>query len=394
MHTGNHEHILVIDDDPRLRDIISICLKAKGFEVTQAGDGEEGLKCLYRQVPDLLLCDVQMPHTDGLAVLTVVKEKYPHLPVIMISGAGFIHNVVAALRLGAWDYLIKPLPSLAVLEHAVDKGLHRARLEKENREYREKLEKTNRELAASLNILRADQEAGRQVQARLLPEDQQNFGEYFFSHVLLPSLFLSGDFLDCFSIDQRYIAFYIADVSGHGSSSAFVTVLLKSLISQGLRRYHTLGDSLIINPAKVLEYLNAEILQTGLGKYLTMFYGVIDMQDDLLHYCVGGHYPRPVFVADQNVGFISGHGLPVGLFEDATYTAEKLKIPRRFSLVMFSDGLLDTIEGGNMEDKEQALLELCSRPDLSFDMVSKGLHLETTAQPPDDITVFMLQRKV
>ena len=393
MHTGNHEHILVIDDDPMLRDIITTSLSAKGFKVEEAGDGEEGLQCMYRQSPDLLLCDVQMPRTDGLEVLKVVKEKYPHLPVIMISGAGFINDVVDALRLGAWDYLLKPFPSLAVLEHAVNQGLHRARLEQENREYREKLENTNRELAASLDILRADQEAGRQVQARLLPDGKNSFGEYFFSHVLLPSLYLSGDFLDCFSIDQRYIAFYIADVSGHGSSSAFVTVLLKSLISQVHRRYQTLGDSLIIQPVMVLEYLNAEILHTGLGKYLTIFYCVIDMQNGLLHYCIGGHYPRPVFVADRHAGFIPGHGLPVGLFEDARYTAGKLEIPRRFSLIMFSDGLLDTMDEKNLEDKEKALLDLCSRPDLSFDMVSKGLHLETVVQPPDDISVFMLQRK-
>jgi phosphoserine phosphatase RsbU/P len=394
MQTGNPARILVIDDDPMLRELISSCLADKGFEVDQAADGEEGLQCMFQQSPDLLLCDVQMPRADGLEVLKVVKEKYPNLPVIMISGAGFISDVVAALRLGAWDYLIKPFPTLAVLEHAVNKGLHRARLEQENREYREKLVDTNRELAASLAMLREDQEAGRQVQARLLPDVQYSVGEFFFSHVLLPSLYLSGDFLDCFSIDPRYIGFYIADVSGHGSSSAFVTVLLKSLISQVLRRYLVLGDSLIISPAMVLEYLNKEILNTGLGKYLTMFYAVIDTQDELLHYCVGGHYPRPIFVVDRQASFIAGHGLPVGLFEDAVYTAEKLEIPRRFTLAMFSDGLLDAIEGKNMEDKEHVLYELCSQPEISLGTVSKSLHLETVAQPADDITVFMLQRKV
>ncbi len=274
-------------------------MKAKGFEVSEAKDGEEGLLFLSQHLPDLLLCDVQMPRINGLEVLKAVKQKYPRLPVIMISGAGFIQDVVAALRLGAWDYLIKPFPSLTVVEHAVNQCLHRARLEQENRDYREKLEETNRELAESLAILREDQEAGRQVQSRLLPDGKDSFGDYSFSHVLLPSLYLSGDFLDCFSIDQRYLGFYIADVSGHGSSSAFVTVLLKSLMSQLLRRYHTQADSLIIRPDKVLDYLNTEFLQTGLGKYLTMFYCVIDRQEGLLHYCVGGHYPRPVFVVDS-----------------------------------------------------------------------------------------------
>ena len=393
MQTGNYARILVVDDDPQLRELIGSCLRAKGFTVTEAQDGEEGLNFLDQQLPDLLLCDVQMPRINGLEVLKAVKQKYPRLPVIMISGAGFIQDVVTALRLGAWDYLIKPFPSLAVVEHAVNQGLHRARLEQENRDYREKLEETNCQLAASLAILRADQEAGRQVQARLLPDGKDSFGDYVFSHVLLPSLYLSGDFLDCFSIDQRYLGFYIADVSGHGSSSAFVTVLLKSLMSQVLRRYHTLADILILRPDKVLAYLNTEFLHTGLGKYLTMFYCVIDRQAGLLHYCVGGHYPRPVFVVENHASFIPGHGLPVGLFEDAAYTAEQLEIPRRFSLFMFSDGLLERVAGKNLEDKERALLELCSQPDISIALLSRDLHLDRAEQPSDDITVCMLQRK-
>jgi sigma-B regulation protein RsbU (phosphoserine phosphatase) len=393
MPTGKKARILVVDDDPMLRQLLISSLETKGFQLDQAGDGEEGLACLRQQCPDLLLCDVQMPRIDGLEVLKVARQEYPHLPVIMISGAGFIQDVAAALRLGAWDYLIKPFTSLAVVEHAVNQGLHRARLEQENRDYREILEQTNRELASSLATLREDQEAGRQVQASLLPEDRCCFGEYCFSHVLLPSLYLSGDFLDCFPIDQRYLGLYIADVSGHGSSSAFLTVLLKSLVSQLRRRYQNTGDDLIINPEQVLGHLNREILNTDFGKYLTMVYFVLDMRDELLHYCVGGHYPRPVFVGNGKAEFVSGHGLPVGLFEDAAYRAEKLEIPRTFSLTMFSDGLLDTLDGKNLEDKEHVLLELCSRPDISIDTVAKGLNLETVAMPADDITVCMLQRK-
>jgi serine phosphatase RsbU (regulator of sigma subunit) len=393
MQTANSAHILVVDDEPQLRELIGSCLRAKGFEVREAQDGEDGLSCLSRQLPDLLLCDVQMPRIGGLEVLKTVKQRYPRLPVIMISGAGFIHDVVAALRLGAWDYLIKPFASLAVVEHAVNQCLHRARLEQENRDYREKLEDTNRELAASLALLREDQEAGRQVQARLLPDCKDSFGEFVFSHVLLPSLYLSGDFFDCFAIDQRHLGFYIADVSGHGASSAFVTVLLKSFMSQMLRRYQTRADNLIIRPDKALEFLNTEFLHTGLGKYLTMFYCVIDRQSGLLHSCVGGHYPRPVFVVDTQASFIPGHGLPVGLFEDAAYTVEHMKIPPLFSLFMFSDGLLDRVAGNSLDEKEHALLELCSRPDMSLDLLSAHLELEQAEKPQDDITVFMLQRK-
>lgn len=393
MATGEHIRILVVDDDSVILELVSSYLTTRGFEVLKAADGEGALQILKQHPPDLLLCDVQMPRTNGLEVLKEAGQKYPHLPVIMTSGAGFIDDVVVALRLGAWDYLLKPFPSMAVVDHAVTQSLHRAKLEQENREYRTRLEETHRELEASLAILQEDQEAGRQVQSRLLPEGKNRFGEYAFTHLLLPSLYLSGDFLDYFSIDQRYLGFYIADVSGHGSSSAFVTVLLKNLISQVIRRYHSLGDLLAIRPDKVLEHLNTEILQTGLGKYLTMFYGIIDIQADLLHYCIGGHYPLPVFITDNHAGFITGHGLPVGLFDDAAYTAEQLVLPPRFSLVMFSDGLLETVDGENLDDKERVLLKFCSRPDISIAAASACLHLDRAAQPPDDITVLILERK-
>jgi serine phosphatase RsbU (regulator of sigma subunit) len=79
-------------------------------------------------------------------------------------------DAVEALRLGAADYLIKPLEDLAVLEHSVRRALDRARLLLENQRYRDKLEAANRELEASLHLLQEDQNAGRQVQMNMLPE--------------------------------------------------------------------------------------------------------------------------------------------------------------------------------------------------------------------------------
>lgn len=202
-------------------------------------------------------------------------------------------DAVEALRLGAADYLIKPLEDLAVLEHSVRRALDRSRLVLENQRYRDKLEAANRELEASLHLLQEDQTAGRQVQMNMLPESPWVAGEFAFEHQIIPSLYLSGDFVDYFRVDERRIAFYLADVSGHGASSAFVTVLLKFMTT---RLMFELKRSRMreFKPSEVLSHINRGLINSKLGKHVTMVGGVIDEESGLLTYAVGGHLPLPV----------------------------------------------------------------------------------------------------
>ena len=99
-------------------------------------------------------------------------------------------------------------------------------------------------------------------------------------------MYLSGDCVDYFQINAQQFGFYLADVSGHGASSAFVTVLLKSAMTQLLDRYQAHQVDVILAPEKVLAQLGTEIHAANLGKYLTMIYGVIDITRNELRYSV------------------------------------------------------------------------------------------------------------
>ena len=88
---------------------------------------------------DLVLVDLRMPEMGGLAVLSAIRREVPEMPVIVVSGAGDIGEVVEALRLGAWDFLLKPINDMSILRHAIDQGLERARLIGENRRYQTEL---------------------------------------------------------------------------------------------------------------------------------------------------------------------------------------------------------------------------------------------------------------
>jgi len=393
MNDSSSKLVLIIDDEPSLRSIFATYLKRNGFEILEAEDGQEGIRLFREKDPDLLLCDMRMPKMDGLEVLKLVRKEKPQKPIIMISGAGLINDVVDALRLGAWDYLLKPLSDKAVLFHAVNSCLHRVQLEEENVKYRTQLEETNNELQASLAVLQEDQEAGLLVQAALLPASEGCFGEYCFSNVVIPSLYLSGDFLDYFQIDERYLGFYIADVSGHGSSSAFVTVILKTLISELLRDYRKQQNPRILWPDMVFSHLNAEILGVGLGKYFTMFYAVMDKVSQELSYSIGGHYPRPIISTGNGLHYLKGEGFPIGLFDFAEYSTECIKVPDSFFLAMFSDGVFEVIGNEAHQEKEEELLKLCSLPDLSISSIKEHLKISRMGGLPDDITVMLLQRK-
>jgi len=132
--------ILTIDDEEVIRASFRYFLEDYGFKVLEAENGRSGLAMFRRHKPDLVLVDLRMPEVDGLEVLGQVTVTSPDTPIIVISGTGIIADAVEALRLGAWDYLLKPVEDLTVLMHAVNRCLERASLLKENRQYKEHLE--------------------------------------------------------------------------------------------------------------------------------------------------------------------------------------------------------------------------------------------------------------
>ena len=107
---------------------------------------------------------------------------------------------------------------------------------------------------------------------------------------------MSGDFVDSIAINEHQTLFYLADVSGHGASSALVTVLLKNMTTRLVRNYNRGSSFDILSPLATLQRINRELLLTGLGKHLTMFIGLIDAQRGTLTYAVGGHHPMPVLI--------------------------------------------------------------------------------------------------
>ncbi|RUJ62202.1 response regulator [Pseudomonas aeruginosa] len=386
--------LLIIDDDEVVRESLAAYLEDSNFKVLQALNGLQGLQIFESEQPDLVICDLRMPQIDGLELIRRIRQTASETPIIVLSGAGVMSDAVEALRLGAADYLIKPLEDLAVLEHSVRRALDRAYLRVENQRYRDKLEAANRELQASLNLLQEDQNAGRQVQMNMLPVTPWSIEGLEFSHRIIPSLYLSGDFVDYFRVDERRVAFYLADVSGHGASSAFVTVLLKFMTTRLLYESRRNGTLPEFKPSEVLAHINRGLINTKLGKHVTMLGGVIDLEKNCLTYSIGGHLPLPVLFVDEQASYLEGRGLPVGLFDDASYDDRVMELPPSFSLSLFSDGILDVLPGATLKEKEALLPEQVAAAGGTLDGLRQVFGLANLAEMPDDIALLVLSRNL
>jgi len=173
------ETILVIDDDEMVRQTFCDQLEYLGYRVLAADRGRIGIELIQKERPDLVLTDLGMPEMDGLEVIRQSRKSAPDTPVILISGVGDVGDAVEALRLGAYDYLFKPVESLDALKHRVGKALEKARLLHENRAYQHhleelvgertrELEQANRNLSNSNARLRESEQRFRDL-ADMLP---------------------------------------------------------------------------------------------------------------------------------------------------------------------------------------------------------------------------------
>ncbi|MBZ0265976.1 response regulator [bacterium] len=117
--------VLTIDDEPGFRENISDYLEDLGYTVVGAPDGETGWRMIENESPDLILCDLRMPKMNGLDFLAKVRESAIEIPIIIISGKGILSDAVLAMKLGAVDYLQKPIIDLDQLGDAVNRAFEK-----------------------------------------------------------------------------------------------------------------------------------------------------------------------------------------------------------------------------------------------------------------------------
>src|SRR5690348_18074460 len=134
------ERILVVDDEDAIRDVVTSMLGSAGYKCQQAGSGKEALAILDSGGQfELILSDLMMAELDGIGLLERTKERYPDMPVVMVTAVHDVSVALAAIRNGAYDYLLKPFEREQLLA-TVRRALENRRLKLENRAYQSNLE--------------------------------------------------------------------------------------------------------------------------------------------------------------------------------------------------------------------------------------------------------------
>lgn len=392
MNTTFLQSILLVQQPDAVHTEFMSSLEKLGMSVVAISDCADAMQSFREEDIDIVMVDIDFPEDRGIDLLGKMAADPRELPLIGLSRRKSLADVVEAVRHGATDYLMLPPENLDVIRHVMDRATERGTLKRENLAYRTKLENANRDLLESLTLLQQDQQAGKHVQQLLLPDTPKQIGGYSFCHFILPSLYLSGDFVDYFLVGDDNAVFFVADVSGHGASSAFVTVFLKNLFARKRSDFLHRGSTAILSPAKMLTLANRELLEMGIGKHVTMCVGVFDLKCHQLCYSVAGHLPAPAMTLDSAAEFLPEHDMPVGLFADAEYSDHAISFPPGAVLTLFSDGILEVLDDETLEEKERKLLDIVKEGDGTSLGLANTFGLLEIDEVPDDIAILVVSR--
>lgn len=387
-------NVLIIDDQAARAEELARTVVDAGFEVEVVTDPVvTEFKIGPGSKHDAILCELALKDFSWKEASRALAQMDVQVPSIMFCDEADTELIITALRLGAIDFFQRPIEDPDALIRSINRCVRQRGQQRELDEARRDLEAANTELRGTVKMLESDQQAGRQVQLRMLPNTPMVLDDYVFSHTVIPSLYLSGDFTDYFTVGEHHVTFLMADVSGHGSSSAFATVLLKNLFARKRSDLLRRDDHTILDPLAMLGLANQELMQLEVGKFATMVVALLDTRDNTLRYSVAGHLPLPVLVSEEGARYLPGQGSAVGLMDDAEYEEHSVMLPDSFMLALFSDGILEILPPKNLIEKEKYFLDVFEQAaDSPAELVTR-LGLDRVETAPDDIAALFLIKR-
>jgi signal transduction histidine kinase len=142
--------ILIVDGDLSTRKALFDYLTETGYEVVVAANGKSALAKVRSQFFNVVLVDLQMPQPDGLTLVSKLSDEDPNLPIVALSGTGILHDVVEAMRIGAWDHIAKPIEDMDAVGVVIERVVDKAKLIAERDRYQQEIERLNRSLEAEV----------------------------------------------------------------------------------------------------------------------------------------------------------------------------------------------------------------------------------------------------
>jgi sigma-B regulation protein RsbU (phosphoserine phosphatase) len=327
--------ILIVDDTPVNVLLLQSVLGAEGFRTITAEDGASARELSRTEAPDLILLDVMMPGESGFETCSKLKSdpKTADIPVIFLSALDDVKSKVRGLKIGGVDYVSKPVHGEEVLA--------RVRVHLRIRENNRSIALQNR---ARMEELRDAQQAIL-VRPEHLP--RASFAVYY-----EPMEGAGGDFYDVLPLDSQVFGYFVADVSGHGVSAAFLTSAIKALLRQ-----HT-GP--LFSPEDTLRGIDAVMRQMlGEEQYLTACYANLNRRTGRLSVVSAGHPPVIVVSASGKAQTLQMDSDPLGIFSALVIQRKEVRISPGDRFYLYTDGLIESAPGGRRGEGLARLVNSC-----------------------------------
>ena len=393
--------VLVVEDEPGIRKLLSELLESFGLDVSVCADGEAAWERMQEQAPDMLITDWNLPGTSGPDLIRRIRlsEIFPALYVMMLTGRSAQSDLIEGLEAGADDFLAKPFDAgeLRVRVRAGQRILH---LRKQLIEQNRLLEASNREMERELR-------AAGNLQRALIQVGPTRVPGYEGSSVFRPYSQASGDMFGVLPLDERHAAVYMVDVCGHGAAAAMLAFAISRMLS------HVPGQDTLVKrripqapyyelrpPVQVLEGLRERFENhENSGLYFTLLYGLLDAGTGELEWVSAGHLPPVVLrggrcITRHDQSSQTPIGLPIAPRGEVTSNRARLEPGDR--VFFHSDGLVDLrdTEGNWLPENslEAAIAQSAALP-IGECVEQVVERLKRSAGPlADDVTLIGLQR--
>jgi len=380
-----------------------LSLQKLGHQVEVVGSLNAAGKHLNDSDAALLILDMALSDQSGKALSSCINELKSdrNLYLLWLTAEHDSSFANTALACGIDDILIKPSRAIdltARLNVATRILALQSQLSDQNRDQ----ELAYQSLQGEFDSLSSDLAVASTVQQALLPEPGR-FGRLQVRGFLHSALHMAGDCYDYFPLGDKHLAFYLADVVGHGAAAALVSFALnhqinpraKGLCQSRFDSASTVEEAVI----KTVQDLNDQFSHDGEhNRWFTMIYGLIDLTSGEIVLCQAGHPPALHYRhASSTVDEIGVGGFPVGLFHDVSYTAVRCNLASGDRLLLCSDGAMECFSEDDEEfGTTQMKLALADFRDQSLENLVIGVNqrLESwrhAASFDDDVSVLIFE---
>ena len=332
--------VLIAEDQEHVREALAMLLRGHGYSVLMCSSPNEALSAVRQQSPDLALVDMNYRRdstsgVEGLNLIETLRQLDSTLPIVALTAWGNVDLAVNAMKSGASDFIEKPWRNDSLLEKV------------------QSLTRRGREVRSLQRISEYEKQDAQQLQTRIVPRRHLIAGDVELFGESVPVGVVGGDYFGVWQPNPESLHFCVADVSGKGTPGALIAAMLHASVST-LSASDGEAEKIVGEVEAILHD------QLGEGHFVTMFYGVLDLQNHVLDYVNAGHCP-PIVRRNSGAFEMLAPTRPVlGLLNQQAARAERIRLAAGDGLALYTDGITEAADDRGEEfgpDRLRSLLD-------------------------------------